>query len=52
LFRQGVTKGGFGARVYAGAWSEAGSVTEISFFGVDIPRFLRISVKLLEIFIR
>jgi hypothetical protein len=27
-------------------------VTEMSFFGVDIPMFLRISVKLLGIFIR
>jgi len=52
LFRQGVTKGGFGACVYAGAGSGAGSATEIIFFGVDMPRVFRISPRLSGIFVR
>jgi len=52
LFQQGVTKGGFRACVYAGAGSAAGSATEMTFLGVDMPRFLRISLRLSEIFVR
>jgi hypothetical protein len=52
LFQQGVTKGGFRACVYAGVGSEAGSATEMIFLGIDIPRFLRISPRLSEIFVR
>jgi hypothetical protein len=52
LFQQGVTKGGFRACVYAGVGSEVGSATEMIFLGIDMLRFLRISPRLSEIFVR